>query len=293
MIEDRASQSNRLTCLAVGHVTHDRLDDEIVPGGCAFYAARTFEALGARSRLITSIGNDFVCESALEKLEVRAQRSGKTTVFTNLYPQNGQRVQYVEAVAGSIVPNLLPTEWTKPDVIFIGPVICETDLKAWKATSGARLVAVGVQGFVRGVAGQLEQVSDALQVVPRKWSPDREMLDGVDIVFLSEEDLDGQGNLLQLLCDSIPLVALTRERKGCDIIERGKKTWVGIHPAHEVDPTGAGDTFAAGFLFALAQGKNPVESAKLGAAAASIIIEGRSGENFSKLSEAFERANKV
>ncbi|MBW1872707.1 MAG: sugar kinase, partial [Deltaproteobacteria bacterium] len=226
-------------------------------------------------------------------LEVRAQRAGKTTVFTNLYPESGARIQYVDAVAGSIDPELLPGEWRNPDVIFIGPVICETDLEDWKTTSGARLIAIGVQGFVRGVADQSDQANGALRVVPRKWSPDRAMLNGVDIVFLSEEDLEGQGNLLQLLCDSIPIVALTRERKGCDIIERGKKTWVGIHPAREVDPTGAGDTFAAGFLFALAQGKNPIESAKLGAAAASIIIEGRSGENFSKLSEAFERADKV
>ena len=35
-----------LTCLCVGHVTHDRYGDDILPGGCAFYGAKALSALG-------------------------------------------------------------------------------------------------------------------------------------------------------------------------------------------------------------------------------------------------------
>jgi sugar/nucleoside kinase (ribokinase family) len=131
------------------------------------------------------------------------------------------------------------------------------------------------------------------KVIPRRWSPGREELQGVDVVCLSDEDLIGQGDLLELLCDCVPVVALTHERKGCDIIESGRKTWVGIHPAREVDPTGAGDTFAAGLLFGLAQGKSPPEAARLGAACASIIIEGPAGQGLARMAEAFQRAKSV
>ncbi|MFC1654754.1 carbohydrate kinase family protein, partial [Myxococcota bacterium] len=121
----------------------------------------------------------------------------------------------------------------------------------------------------------------------------REELQGVDVACLSDEDLLGQGDLLQRLCSAVPIVALTHERKGCDIIENTGRTWVGIHPAEETDPTGAGDTFAAGLLFGLAQGRSPQEAARLGAACASIIIEGVAGENFSRMEDAFARADQI
>jgi sugar/nucleoside kinase (ribokinase family) len=60
-----------------------------------------------------------------------------------------------------------------------------------------------------------------------------------------------------------------------------------------VDPTGAGDVFAAGYLFAIAGGAEPVEAARLGAAAASIVVEGVGGERLDRVGEAFERARSV
>ena len=50
---------SRLTAVTVGQVTHDRYGDRIVPGGCAFFGARTFQGLGAVSRLLTTVGEDF------------------------------------------------------------------------------------------------------------------------------------------------------------------------------------------------------------------------------------------
>ena len=271
--------------LAVGHVTHDLFGGQTLPGGCAYYAARTWQELGARSRLVTAVGEDFACQDALAGLDSRIERRGRTTVFTNLYPESGPRVQFVEALAPPVSPDQVPDEWREPDVLFLGPVLNEVDISRWKQAVNARLVAIGVQGYIRS--------ADENKVIPRLWSPGPEELEGVDVACLSDEDLIGQGDLLQRLCASIPTVALTHERKGCDIIRAGGKTWVGIHPARQVDPTGAGDTFAAGFLFGLSQGKSPEEAARLGAACASIIIEGKAGESFARMPDAFERAGHV
>jgi sugar/nucleoside kinase (ribokinase family) len=279
------------TVLAAGHVTHDRFRDKILPGGCAYYAARTWQALEAISRLATAVGTDFVCEDAFGGLETRVVREGKTTVFTNLYPDSGPRVQYVEALAPPVTPGQLPGEWTRPDVLFLGPVLDEVDMVAFKQATAAGLLAIGVQGYIRAAAPPDEQ--GRRKVVPRRWSPGRADLAGVDVACLSDEDLIGQGDLLERLRDVVPIVALTHERKGCDILEGGRKTWVGIHPAREVDPTGAGDCFAAGFLFGLARDQSPAEAARLGAACASIIIEGVAGESFERMPEAFERAQRI
>jgi sugar/nucleoside kinase (ribokinase family) len=65
---------------------------------------------------------------------------------------------------------------------------------------------------------------------------------------------------------------------------------VGIYPAREVDPTGAGDVFAAAFLTGMARGLDPVEAARLGAAAASIAVEGRATESLGRLADAPGRA---
>lgn len=282
-----------ISSLCVGQVTHDRSGDRIVAGGCAYYAARVFQALGAHSRLVTAVGEDFACAHALDGLEWAGERQGTTTVFTNTYPDVGTRVQYVERQAGTVCPDVLPDSWAQVDVAFLGPVIGELTVAAWRRALRARFFAIGVQGFVREAVQASKDCLGSRRVVPKKWMPDPDALRQSDIAFLSEEDLEGQGNLLERLKEQVGLVALTREQKGCDLIEGDKQTWVGIHPAKVVDPTGAGDTFAAGMLFGLARGDNPVDAAKLGAAAASIIIEGKAGENFKKLGEAFERARRV
>jgi len=277
--------------MAVGHVTHDRFDGDILPGGCAYYASRTWQSLGARSRLFAAVGEDFSCDDALAGLEIRVTREGKTTVFTNHYPESGPRIQFVEALSPPVVPGRIQEGWAKPDILFLGPVLNEVDISRWKRAVNARLVAIGVQGYIR--SADEPDKAGRKKVVPRLWAPDREELRGIDVACLSDEDLIGQGDLLDRLSSVVPIVALTHERKGCDIIESGRKTWVGIHPARETDPTGAGDTFAAGLLFGLAQGRSPQEAARLGAACASIIIEGKAGENFHRMEEAFSRAKHV
>ena len=69
------------------------------------------------------------------------------------------------------------------------------------------------------------------------------------------------------------LAALTRSAKGCVVVKGPDVHAVPAAPvAKVVDTTGAGDLFAAGFLFGLAQGKGLADCGKLGALAAAEII---------------------
>ena len=69
------------------------------------------------------------------------------------------------------------------------------------------------------------------------------------------------------------IAALTRSAKGCVIIEEGQEHVVPAAPVSRViDTTGAGDQFAAGFLYGMTNGKGLADCGKLGALAAAEVI---------------------
>lgn len=73
--------------------------------------------------------------------------------------------------------------------------------------------------------------------------------------------------------------AITAGAKGADVIENGVMTHV---PARKVDnlvdTNGAGDQFAAGFIYGLSQGQSAAQSAALGASWAADVIQHRGAE---------------
>jgi len=68
-------------------------------------------------------------------------------------------------------------------------------------------------------------------------------------------------------------LVVTSGINGSDYYSQGKNFHQGIFPASAVDSTGAGDSFIAGYLAGLANGKDPEESLKIGAAWSSMAVE--------------------
>jgi sugar/nucleoside kinase (ribokinase family) len=102
----------------------------------------------------------------------------------------------------------------------------------------------------------------------------------VDLVFANEAELrslyqtsDFEAALKQLRND-IGLAAVTRSEKGCVVASKEGVTAVPAFPVKKiVDTTGAGDLFAAGFLFGLSRGVGHESAARLGALAAAEVIQ--------------------
>lgn len=95
---------------------------------------------------------------------------------------------------------------------------------------------------------------------------------GVDILRPNEDEacvLAGVTDVAvatEKLTEFFPLVITTSGRNGVLVGERGKQiVHIAVDPVDVVDPTGAGDSFNAGVLAALANGASPVEAARNGA----------------------------
>jgi sugar/nucleoside kinase (ribokinase family) len=103
--------------------------------------------------------------------------------------------------------------------------------------------------------------------------------DRVDIVFANERELLSlyPGSSFEEACTAISsectIAAVTRSEKGSVILEGGHIVTVpAVRIAKLVDATGAGDLYAAGFLFGLAEGKDLATCGRLGSLAASEVI---------------------
>jgi 1D-myo-inositol 3-kinase len=273
------------TALVCGHVTLDRMAGGVFPGGSAHYAARALAALGASVRVLTAAGPDFPRE-ALAGAEAEVLAAAATTAFENVYAADGARLQRVGAVAPALDPARVPPAWRRPDLLVLAPVAGELDVAAFVGSVAARFTGLCVQGLVRAIG------ADGA-VRPRPLEVEPAALARVDAAVLGEDEARGDPGLAARLAAAVPVVALTRGVRGCEIVARRRSFRVGVHPAREVDPTGAGDVFAAGFFLALARGADPVDAARLGAAAASVVVEGRAGEALPRIGEAFERAARV
>jgi len=102
----------------------------------------------------------------------------------------------------------------------------------------------------------------------------------VDLIFANESELhslyqtaDFDTALKQLSADT-RLGVVTRSEKGCVVVSNGGVVAVPASPIRElVDTTGAGDLFAAGFLFGLVRNAGHENAGRLGALAAAEVIQ--------------------
>ena len=313
----RASPPVALVC---GHVTLDVMDGALVPGGSAYYAARALAGLGAHVRVLTAAGPDLPPDPFGPGVEAVVLPAPATTTFENVYGPGGRRTQRVLSAAPPLDPRRLPAAWREADLLLLAPVLGELDPAAFAATVRARAVGLCVQGLVRTVRPDGSVAPRRLEprhsgartfrtVLPRprrepgrgfgergpagRGERRRPLLAGVDVAVLGEDELAGQADLVEALSAAVPVVVVTRGARGCDVVAGGRTRHVGTYPTRELEPTGAGDVFAAALLLALARGDAPAEAARLGAAAASIVVEGRAGEALARVGEAWTRAAQV
>ncbi len=101
----------------------------------------------------------------------------------------------------------------------------------------------------------------------------------IDIVFANESEIKSLyqtqnfDGAMQAIARDCPIAVLTRSAAGCVVVKGSEVHAAPAYPVSKVvDVTGAGDLFAAGFLFGLTHGRTLPECAQLGAIAAAEVI---------------------
>jgi 1D-myo-inositol 3-kinase len=252
--------------LAVGHVTWDDLQGRQALGGSVSYATLAARKLGWDAAALTAAGPDFDPATDLPDVQVFRSGSGATTRFVNVYGAEGVRTQVLSSRADAIDLGRLPEGWRAPDALLLGGVAAEIPPRTAEAFQ-AGVVGANAQGWLRAF-------DEDGTVHAQEWRDPAADLAGVHVLFLSEHDLPDARARCRDLLSLVPVIALTRGWRGLVLMTRGAEVEVPGLPREEVDPTGAGDVFAASFLMRYQETDDLEEAAAFAACAASCVVEG-------------------
>ena len=251
--------------LTVGHVTWDRRGRDEVLGGSVSYGSLAAQRLGWETGALTSAGPDFDPPRDLAGVEVFVSRAPSTTRFQNDYDALGTRRQVLTARAEDIELTVLPDTWRNPDALLLGPVAGEL--------RGFPVSAFDAGGVGAIAQGWLREVAPDGSVSARQWPTAAQDLAGVHALFLSEFDLP-RGAAARDFLQFVPIVVLTRGWEGVTLFTHDAARDIPSLPRQEVDPTGAGDVFAAAFLVRYHEVGDPEDACAFAACAASCVVEG-------------------
>lgn len=243
----------------VGNLSLDLVDGGPPrPGGPPYYAARALAALAAPAivRVKCARADRERLLPPLEQLGLSVEwRSGATTAGYAFSYDGDVRSMDVRELgsrwsAGDVAG--LGADWVHVGALFRGEFPAET--LAELAQTGSRLSFDG-QGLVRPAR------TGPLVLEPE---PDPSFLRDVSVLKLSEEEavaLVGGLEQRPLSELGVPEVIVTLGSRGCIVVVEHELIRVSAEPL-DVEPTGAGDAFAAGYVFERSRGSAPLPAAE-------------------------------
>jgi len=241
--------------LVIGTVCKDLLPNGYAVGGTVAYSALTALNLGQKVAVVTSASPDFDFRSRLNGVHLCVQTSSATTTFENLYSQ-GIRQQFLRSRCDPIGAAAIPVAWRQAAIVHLGPLAQEMDAslaQLFYDTNPQALLAATPQGWMRRWDGQG-------RVSPKAWD-ETTLSVCVRVVIFSKEDIGDDEARFEACARRFEITIMTDGRNGSLVAWRGEMRHFAAHPTIEVDPTGAGDIFAAAFLVALKETGDPWRSA--------------------------------
>lgn len=239
--------------VVIGHVTRDVTPVGNLVGGTVSYSGCAARALGCETAVLTSCQPGYEGLAELADLTVEVIPSAHTSTFENIYGEDG-RTQMLYTPADLIQVQHLPADWVDTAVVHLGPVANEVD-PALMYQFPNSVIGMTPQGWLR------RWTADG-RVTARDWPEAEQFLPLADVVILSEEDLLDEA-MLPRYRQASPLLILTENMRGCTVFVGDEVRQIPAPAVPLVEPTGAGDIFAAAFLIQYAgNGRNPWQAAE-------------------------------
>jgi sugar/nucleoside kinase (ribokinase family) len=214
-------------------------------GGQAANVAAWAAELGADARCIAKRGDDPAGELVARELEghgvelVGPVAEGATGVVVSIVGDGDRALASDRGVAPSFAPEELDAGWLACDVLHLSGYALLREPIAAAALEAARLARE---------QGARVSVDVAAWTEIRSYGPVqfRELLDELapDVLFATEAEWELLGGAYL----TAPVGVLKRGARGCTVFTEDAKLDFAAVDAEVVDPTGAGDALAAGFL---------------------------------------------
>lgn len=256
--------------------TQENLERSQAPGGSVCNTMRAMACLGAKTGFIGKIGDDTVGEYYEQELK----KAGVAPYFLR-----------TEGISGSCTVLISPDgERTMGTFLGPGPDITSKEIKdeilrnynciyiegyllvneelvkgtMQKAKNAGLKVALDLSNFniVNAFHGLLEDI------IPNY----------VDILFSNESEVEAFTGLkaqdaVKALSEKVEISLVTLGKEGALVGSKGQVISVPAEGGKPVDTTGAGDHFAAGFLYGQSIGATLEQSARIGSLLAGYIID--------------------
>ena len=233
-------------------------------GGSAANTAIMCAQLEAKTGLFACVGHDFPPEYTEELKELNLHtnlfRSPLNTTTAMLYSNGEEQLTFFYRGASQELSEVEP-----PDTILDAQVIhlCRDFIGAFKKIiqrSDALISFNPGYGLDEIARNELEYI-----------------LRHTKILFINEHEQQYLTQMFELGNKDVrslgpDIVVLTLGSKGCKIFSDDGALAIGAIPTTLVDPTGAGDSFAAGFLVGYSKRYSLEKCARIGAAVASVTI---------------------
>jgi pfkB family carbohydrate kinase len=256
---------NPVDYLVIGHISCDLTPDGPRLGGTAAYAGLTARALGLRTGIVTAWGGE-VSLDILDGIQVRSTAVEHSTTFENVYTPQG-RHQIIHHTAPDILYENVPQIWREAPIVHIGPI----------AGEGKNLVDRGLSSSILGLTpqGWLRTVEDGGYVHFGTWPEALQALTRANAAVFSIEDVGGDEEQIEAMANKCRVLAVTEGAAGARLYWNGDLRRFRALRVKEVDPTGAGDIFAAAFFWRFSITHDPWAAARFATHLASFSVTRR------------------
>ena len=274
-----------MSIVVVGSVALDSIEtpsgraDEVLGGSAAYFAVAA--SYFAPVNVVAVIGEDFPADARatltapninLDGLEVGA---GQTFRWTGRYHENlniRDTLDLQMNVVADFAPQL-PEQYRRTPFVFLGNIDPGLQSKVLDQIDGARLIGCDT------ISHWIEHERAALEAVLKR----------VDVLVINDEEagmISGESNVVKsarrILAMGPKTLLIKRGEYGVLLFSPQSVFAVPAYPLEDVvDPTGAGDSFAGGFLGYLAESNDTSEAGLRKAIVYGSVVASFTVEDFS------------
>jgi ribokinase len=263
--------------LAEGDTEVHIIDQKGTPGGSAANTIFALGKLGINCGFVGATGKDHEGEELKQDFErvgvdvfkITTLKDVRTGMVVGFVDKSGERALYVSPGAN----NELTSEMVDIDYLADGKVV---HLSSFVGDDQFNIQ----KDAIESLAGKAKiSLCPGALYIDRGLDQLRSMLENSDFLFMNEAEVEGltgkeysegSKDLLELGCGT---VAITLGGEGSYIVDGQGEYSVPAVAKEAVDTTGAGDSFAAGFLYGMLLGKNSEQCGMIGNIVASKCVQ--------------------